>query len=116
MSDLYDGYRRLRFDRPHPRVLRITIDNPGKMNSIPTVGCQKFTVHGHNVSLICFALADNKIVHLFVVDRSALKDAPPVNVPQFARHDDWSTASWSDNTHSYMMATQAGADTLKQLL
>jgi hypothetical protein len=89
---------------------------PGKMTSIPTVGCQKFTVHGHDVSLICFTLANNKIVHLFVVDRSALKDAPPVNVPQFAQHDDWSTASWSDDAHSYMMATQAGADTLKQLL
>ena len=28
----YDNYRRLRFDRPHPRVLRITMDN-GKMNT-----------------------------------------------------------------------------------
>lgn len=28
----YDGYQRLRFDRPHPRVLRITMDN-GRMNT-----------------------------------------------------------------------------------
>jgi enoyl-CoA hydratase len=32
MSDLYAKYTRLRFDRPHPRVLRITMDN-GKMNT-----------------------------------------------------------------------------------
>ena len=32
MSDLYTKYTRLRFDRPHPRVLRITMDN-GKMNT-----------------------------------------------------------------------------------
>lgn len=37
MSDPYASYRRLRFDRPHPRVLRITIDNPGTRNSIDEV-------------------------------------------------------------------------------
>jgi enoyl-CoA hydratase len=34
MSDIYASYKRLRFDRPHPRVLRVTMDNPGKKNSI----------------------------------------------------------------------------------
>ena len=38
MSDsLYSNYQRLRFDRPHPRVLRVTIDNPGKKNSIDEI-------------------------------------------------------------------------------
>jgi enoyl-CoA hydratase len=32
MSDPYARYTRLRFDRPHPRVLRITMDN-GRMNT-----------------------------------------------------------------------------------
>ncbi len=32
MTDRYAGYTRLKFDRPHPRVLRITMGN-GKMNS-----------------------------------------------------------------------------------
>ena len=32
----YDSYQRLRFDRPAPRVLRITMDN-GKMNTADTV-------------------------------------------------------------------------------
>lgn len=32
MTTGYDGYQRLRFDRPHPRVLRITMDN-GRMNT-----------------------------------------------------------------------------------
>src|SRR5689334_15906388 len=30
--DRYAGYSRLKFDRPHPKVLRIAMDN-GKMNS-----------------------------------------------------------------------------------
>jgi enoyl-CoA hydratase len=33
MSDPYAGYERLQFDRPHPRVLRITMSNPGKLNA-----------------------------------------------------------------------------------
>ncbi|MBS0639398.1 MAG: enoyl-CoA hydratase/isomerase family protein [Acetobacteraceae bacterium] len=32
----YDSYQRLRFDRPHPRVLRITMDN-GRMNTADAV-------------------------------------------------------------------------------
>jgi enoyl-CoA hydratase len=32
MTDAYARYTRLRFDRPHPKVLRITLDN-GKMNT-----------------------------------------------------------------------------------
>jgi len=50
MSDLYDGYRRLRFDRPHPRVLRITIDNPGKMNSIDEVMHPEMVRIWHDIS------------------------------------------------------------------
>jgi enoyl-CoA hydratase len=33
MTDRYRGYERLQFDRPHPRVLRLTMSNPGKLNA-----------------------------------------------------------------------------------
>jgi enoyl-CoA hydratase len=33
MSDRYADYQRLQFDRPHPRVLRVTMSNPGKLNA-----------------------------------------------------------------------------------
>jgi enoyl-CoA hydratase len=36
MSTGYQGYQRLRFDRPHPRVVRITMDN-GRMNTADAV-------------------------------------------------------------------------------
>ncbi len=35
-ADRYQGYERLRFDRPHPRVIRITMDH-GKMNTADSV-------------------------------------------------------------------------------
>jgi len=37
MTDRYAGYKRLQFDRPHPRVLRITMSNPGRLNSADEV-------------------------------------------------------------------------------
>ena len=34
MSSRYDRYRRLLLDRPHPRVLRITLNQPERLNAI----------------------------------------------------------------------------------
>ena len=34
MSSRYERYRRLLLDRPHPRVLRITLNQPDKLNAI----------------------------------------------------------------------------------
>src|SRR5207244_975361 len=37
MSDRYARYQRLQFERPHPRVLRILMSNPGKLNAADAV-------------------------------------------------------------------------------
>jgi hypothetical protein len=89
---------------------------PANMTALPTVGCQKFSVHGHTVSLICFVLAGGGLAHLFIVDERALSDPPTLNVPKFNQVQGWSTATWSDGRMSYLLATQAGPDALKQLL
>lgn len=89
---------------------------PPGMSALPTVGCQKFIVHGHTVSLICFALTGGGIAHLFIVDRRAVSDPRDANGPEFNQIQGWSTASWADDRMSYMLATQAGSDALKQLL
>jgi len=88
---------------------------PLHMTTMPTLGCQKFALHGHDVSLICFSLAGGEVAHLFIVDEKALVD-PPGPSPTFAQMDSWSTASWSDGTKSYLLMTEAGPDTLKHLL
>jgi len=93
-----------------------TGDLPHRMSALPSVGCQKFVVQGHSVSLICFVLAEGKLVHLFVVDQTALLDPPSRTGPEFKQVQGWSTASWSDGRMSYLLATQADPDALKQLL
>jgi enoyl-CoA hydratase len=37
MPDCYARYQRLAFDRPHPRVLRVSMSNPGKLNAADAV-------------------------------------------------------------------------------
>ena len=89
---------------------------PAGINALPTVGCQKFVVHGHSISLICFALAGGGLAHLFIVNQGALTDPPAPNTPEFAMVQGWSTATWSDGRMSYLLATQAAPSALRQLL
>jgi len=88
---------------------------PGPMVSLPTLGCQQLTMHGHTVSLICFSLADGDVAHLFIIEKDALSD-PPGTSPHFDQNGSWSSAAWSDNSKSYLLLTQAGPDRLKNLL
>ncbi len=37
MSERYDDYKRLKFDWPEERILRVTMDNPGRLNSADAV-------------------------------------------------------------------------------
>jgi hypothetical protein len=89
---------------------------PAGMTALPTVGCQKFAVHGHTVSLICFVMAGGGLAHLFIVDQEALSDPPGNNAPEFNQVQGWSTAAWSDGHMSYLLATQAGSDALRGCL
>ena len=89
---------------------------PAKFEAIPSVGCQKYTIHGHAVSLICFSLADGGVAHLFVVEKNALNDPPDENNMQFDNVKGWNIASWSDDRMTYVVATQSSMDALKQLL
>ena len=89
---------------------------PAQLTALPTVGCQKYVVHGHTVSLICFAMTGGGIAHLFIVDQRALSDPPSNLLPVYNQVLGWSTAAWSDGRMSYMLATQGSPDVLKQLL
>jgi len=88
---------------------------PTKMENLPSVGCQTFHVQGHTVSLICFTMSGGGVCHLFTIEKRALAD-PPGTSPSFGREGSWTTASWSDANHTYMLAAQADPDTLRHLL
>lgn len=43
MSARYQGYTKLKFDYPEERILRITISNPGRLNSLDAAGHRELT-------------------------------------------------------------------------
>ena len=88
---------------------------PASLAALPSVGCQVFEVRGHAVSLICLALKGGGLAHLFIVNEGALID-PPGDLPEYGQAGGWSTASWSKDGKSYVLATRTGPEALRALL
>jgi enoyl-CoA hydratase len=43
MTDRYDHYKRLQFDRPHPHVLRVTMAREDKLNAAADIMHRELT-------------------------------------------------------------------------
>ena len=78
----------------------------------------------HRQGDLTFVMSDPEHGTIFETASSAVKapelilvaNAPANNAPAFDQVQGWSTAAWSDGRMSYLLATQAGPDALKQLL
>ena len=80
---------------------------PAGLQNKPGIGCRTFSWQGKPVGLLCFLVGPNEAVHLFVVSREALANAPVGDSPQFAHQGDWLTASWSQGDVVYVAAAHA---------
>lgn len=79
-------------------------------STIPT-GCKLVTWHGQQISMICFASNSARKpaepdLFLFIIDRSALSDAPvnPPQSPASGRMSRLATASWTSGNKTYLLA------------
>jgi hypothetical protein len=91
-------------------------DMPPKFGSMPSLGCQKYYVRGHMLSVVCFTLDNGHEAHLFMIDKSALAKPFDTSGPQYDRLNGWNVAMWSDNRTSFVLATDGSMDDLKNLL
>jgi hypothetical protein len=66
------------------------------------------------VAMVCFNRGDNEMLFLFVMDRSAVKDPPPVE-PQLARVSKLKTARWTKDDKTYILAGPEDSDFQKYL-
>jgi hypothetical protein len=78
---------------------------PKVLRDKPTLGCRIFTWHQKKMVLVCYDLPNNHEAHLFVLD-GRLPDAPDQN-PRFEIKEGLSTASWSDETKTYFLTSDA---------
>jgi hypothetical protein len=94
---------------------RVDFAMPARLESQPAIGCRVIDWQGHKVSLICFKLDGGETVHLFTLDRSALRDAPPAE-PQFAVAGRYAVAGWTGGDKVYLMACSRGEAALRKVL
>lgn len=76
---------------------------PPGLVGIPSLGCQSYDVGGTKVSLICFDLGNNRVAHLFVVDKSALADASRNSSPNLREENGLAFATWTSGDKSYVL-------------
>jgi|KBSSwiStaDraftv2_1062776.scaffolds.fasta_scaffold92409_3 hypothetical protein len=90
---------------------------PGRLHGKSSVGCRVFSWNEQNISLLCFDIENNKVAHLFVMDRSVLTNWPEGGVPQIETAGNGiATAAWSDSKRIYIMALEQGERDLRRLL
>jgi hypothetical protein len=94
------------------RAEPIKIDVPLTLAASRTYGCKTIAWHGTTATLICFVPEKARtVVHILVVDRSALTNDPG-GEPVLARVADWNSAIWSRGDKVYLALTSADSSTL----
>lgn len=88
---------------------------PASLQRFPGLGCREVKWRDKTLMLVCFA-AQGEVVHLFVLPKADLPDAPFNDIPTVARIQNWSTASWTRGEISYLALTKANTAFLQALL
>lgn len=89
---------------------------PDSLENLGAMGCQTFTINGHKVSLLCFMLDQNRIVHFFVIDSHNLEGAPG-SQPRFQQVDNIAIATWSEGGRTYVLTGKdVDQETLSRLI
>ena len=71
---------------------------------------------GRNVSLVCMDAGGDRDLFLFVVPRSAFRDAPGTASPRLEKIDGLITAAWTAGDTVYFLAGRGDERFLRQYL
>jgi len=73
------------------------------LEHLQLTGGGQLTWRSKPVTMVCFDRGDKKMLFLFVMNRSAIKDPPP-KTPQLAKVRQLLTASWTQGENTYVLA------------
>ncbi len=79
---------------------------PKPLQNMPPVGCRTLRFRGHDVALICFHSGDGRLLHMFVLNRSAFPEMRPGDGPRYSSQGEWTTATWVQGNEIYMVTMQ----------
>lgn len=90
-------------------------DLPKALEQFPSIGCRTIEWQGKKLALVCF-MVEGRVVHLFVMPRTAFPDANVNATPALAKVGSQNTASWATSDNLYLLVTQADKALLEKLL
>jgi hypothetical protein len=76
---------------------------PKGLERLKLTGGGRLTWRNHPVAMVCFDRGDKQMLYLFVMDRSALRNPPPIT-PQLAKVKELLSASWTAGDKTYVLA------------
>ena len=103
----------LRWLTNKPALARAEV--PAGLQKFPGLGCREVKWRDKTLMLVCFA-AQGEVVHLFVLPKADLLDAPFSATPALARVQGWTTASWTQGEVAYLALTKGNQAFLQELL
>jgi len=95
---------------------------PAGLRKVAATGCAVEGWQNTKASMICFRTGkplppgEANDLWLFVIDRSAVKDAPASSAPQFAKVNRFITATWAQGDRLYLLLTEGDQRTIQQYL
>jgi hypothetical protein len=95
---------------------------PTGLSNAASTGCLTVAWQGGRVSMICFKtgrplpLGQSSDLWFFVVDQAVLPDAPPTTKPQLATVNKVTTASWTREGKTYVLAVEGDEELLTKFL
>jgi hypothetical protein len=98
------------------RKATMQMEIPQGLAALQPAGCRILSFRGHDVTLICFHRDGSGLAHLFVVDRAALARLKPGAEPVFSTEGEWTTATWADENHAYMITVQGDRAAVQRYL
>ncbi len=86
-------------------------DIPPMLNPDAVVGCQKYVVDGHAVTLVCFEVDDGSTIHMFVT-----RTARGGNGKKMMTRDGLAMFTWTEGNYRFLLADPKGKEHLQNLL
>ncbi|OIR07469.1 hypothetical protein GALL_104280 [mine drainage metagenome] len=84
---------------------------PFDSSKLGAADCRSLSFHGHKVFELCF-LRGGLVFHLYVMPLEGSRASGPV----YSSADGLSTASWTDASHAYVLATKLGISALEKVI
>jgi hypothetical protein len=88
---------------------------PDRLKSVTVIGGSAVEWKGHKVALACMK-EGRRGLWLFVIDKSALPDAPRTETPRIEEVESAPTAAWSQDGKAYLFTVQGDEALLRKYL